>query len=72
MLRNGGFSSSPLVGRFCGALIDRLIRSHGNRLYLKFVSDAYGSSRGFKILYDSTASGWSICINKYWFIFSIN
>lgn len=56
-IRNGGFSTSPPIGRYCGRVIDRLIRSHGNRMYLKFSSDAFGSSPGFRIYYDTTTSG---------------
>ena len=55
--RNGGFATSPLVGKYCGATIDRFIRSHSNRIYLKFVSNSFVSQRGFSIRYDGTTSG---------------
>ena len=55
--RNGGFSSSPLVGTYCGTTIDRLIVSHSNRMYIKFVTDSSLSGSGFRIMYDATATG---------------
>jgi len=55
--RNGGFATSPLIGKYCGTTIDRFIRSHSNRLYLKFVSNAFITGRGFRIRYDGTTSG---------------
>ncbi|KAK2147338.1 hypothetical protein LSH36_558g01028 [Paralvinella palmiformis] len=56
-IRNGGTGSAPLIGQYCGTVIDHIIRSHSNRMYLKFVSDRSQSSRGFSISYDSTLSG---------------
>ena len=55
--RNGGFASSPLIGTYCGRTIDPYIRSHSNRIYLKFVSNAVVSNHGFYIRYDGTTSG---------------
>ena len=57
VVRNGGFATSPLIGKYCGTTIDRVIRSHSNRLYLKFVSNAQIGNRGFRIRYDGTTSG---------------
>ena len=36
---------------------DPIIRSHSNRMYLKFVSDRSESASGFQIRYDGTLSG---------------
>ena len=46
-----------MLGPFCGTTIDPIIRSHSNRLYIKFKSDNSMSAKGFQIYYDSTASG---------------
>ncbi|XP_061178089.1 cubilin-like [Saccostrea echinata] len=56
-IRNGGFPSSPLVNTYCGTTIDNIIRSHSNRMYIRFKSDASQSARGFRIFYDTTAEG---------------
>ncbi|XP_052697133.1 cubilin-like isoform X2 [Crassostrea angulata] len=56
-IRNGGFPSSPLVNTYCGTTIDTTIRSHSNRMYIRFKSDASQSARGFRISYDTTATG---------------
>ncbi|KAL3836256.1 hypothetical protein ACJMK2_021695 [Sinanodonta woodiana] len=56
-IRNGGFATSPLVGTYCGTNIDRIIVSHSNRMYLKFKTDNTQSARGFRLSYDSTATG---------------
>merc|ERR1719206_690724 len=39
-IRNGGYSSSPLIGRFCGSEIPPVIPSFSNQLYLRFKSDS--------------------------------
>ncbi|XP_070174131.1 cubilin-like [Littorina saxatilis] len=61
-IRNGGFDTSPLVGRFCGSLLRNSalqapIVSHSNRLWLRFKSDGSSSSSGFQLTYDGTATG---------------
>ncbi|XP_060075561.1 cubilin-like [Ylistrum balloti] len=56
-IRNGGFDDSPLVNRYCGNTIDTIIRSHSNRMWLKFQSDSSLSARGFRIVYEATATG---------------
>ncbi|KAK3106526.1 hypothetical protein FSP39_021900 [Pinctada imbricata] len=56
-IRNGGYPSSPLVGKYCGSTIDRIIRSHSNRLYIRFRTDVSQYARGFQIMYDATSSG---------------
>ncbi|KAJ8975810.1 hypothetical protein NQ317_013741, partial [Molorchus minor] len=38
-IRNGGTSSSPLIDRYCGTDIPKLISSHTNQFYLFFKSD---------------------------------
>ena len=55
--RNGGYMTSPLIGKYCGMQIPNLIPSHSNQLFLKFVSDSSMSSTGFRIFWDGTATG---------------
>ena len=55
--RNGGYATSPLVGRFCGSEIPPIIPSFSNTLYLKFKSDSSHYGGGFNILWDGTATG---------------
>ncbi|WAR06690.1 CUBN-like protein, partial [Mya arenaria] len=56
-IRNGGFASSPLVGRYCGTTIDRVIVSHSNKMYVRLVTDGSLSAPGFRLVYDATATG---------------
>ncbi|XP_069122184.1 cubilin-like [Argopecten irradians] len=56
-IRNGGFEDSPLVGKYCGSTIANIITSHSNRMYIKFQSDSSFSARGFRIVYEATATG---------------
>lgn len=55
--RNGGSSTSPLVGKYCGETIPKLIPSHANQIFLKFNSDLSRSSTGFMIEWDSATTG---------------
>lgn len=57
LFRNGGSSASPLIGRYCGSSIPKIIPSHSNQLYLEFNSDATKTGHGFKIKWMSTATG---------------
>ncbi len=36
---------------------DPIIRSHSNRVYIRFVSDRSNSAAGFQMYYDGTLSG---------------
>ncbi|CAD1477837.1 unnamed protein product, partial [Heterotrigona itama] len=56
-IRNGGYETSPLLGRFCGTDIPTEIFSQTNQIYLKFVSDLTRSFAGFRIEWDSTTIG---------------
>lgn len=55
--RNGGYETSPLIGKFCGTNIPAEIISQTNQLHLKFVSDSTRSYTGFSIEWDSTTTG---------------
>lgn len=52
-------SSAPLIGTFCWKTEPLPIRSFGNQLYLKFVSDASqgNGSKGFEVKWDATTIG---------------
>ncbi|KAG8232959.1 hypothetical protein J437_LFUL011452, partial [Ladona fulva] len=56
-IRNGGYDTSPLIGKFCGENIPKNIPSVANQLYLRFRTDRTVGSRGFKIFWDGTATG---------------
>lgn len=64
-IRNGGYDTSPLIGKFCGDQIPRQIMSFTNQIYLKFVSDGSRGDKGFEIEWDSMTYG------KYLFKFNI-
>ncbi|XP_057337332.1 cubilin-like isoform X2 [Microplitis mediator] len=56
-IRNGGYDTSPLIGKFCGDQIPRQIMSFTNQIYLKFVSDGSRGDEGFEIEWDSMTYG---------------
>lgn len=57
IFRNGASESSPLIGKYCGNTIPKEIPSHTNYLYLFFKSDISHEESGFKIDWDSAATG---------------
>ncbi|XP_011637168.1 cubilin-like [Pogonomyrmex barbatus] len=56
-IRNGGYDSAPLIGKFCGTEIPTEIPSQANQMYIRFVSDFSRSMQGFEIQWDSTTQG---------------
>ncbi|ODM98815.1 Cubilin [Orchesella cincta] len=57
-IRNGRFSTSPLIGKYCGNRPPPLrIPSFSNSLYLKFRSDTSHVRSGFHIIWDATSTG---------------
>ncbi|KAI4498132.1 hypothetical protein M0802_006618 [Mischocyttarus mexicanus] len=56
-IRNGGYESSPLIGRYCGVDIPKQIISQTNKIYVKFVSDTSLSDKGFSIDWDYSFEG---------------
>ncbi|OQV20099.1 Cubilin [Hypsibius exemplaris] len=56
-IRNGGSESSPLIRRLCGSHEPLQIKSHFNRLFLRFVSDRFRHGTGFSANYFTTATG---------------
>lgn len=55
--RNGRYSSSPLIGKYCGSKIIPIISSAGNSLFIKFVSDGSLGFKGFFIQWYLSARG---------------
>ncbi|TGZ53188.1 Cubilin [Temnothorax longispinosus] len=56
-IRNGGYESSPLIGKFCGKDIPTEIPSQANQMYIRFVSDFSRSWPGFEIQWNSATEG---------------
>lgn len=56
-IRNGGFSTSPSFGKYCGTTIPTNFTSHGTQMYLKFRTDDSIEEEGFHIHFDSTTEG---------------
>uniref|UniRef100_A0A8C0FEB1 Cubilin n=1 Tax=Bubo bubo TaxID=30461 RepID=A0A8C0FEB1_BUBBB len=56
-IRNGGYETSPPLGKYCGTDLPPVIISHGNKLWIKFVSDVYGTGNGFSAEWDGTSAG---------------
>ncbi|XP_029722333.2 cubilin homolog isoform X1 [Aedes albopictus] len=56
-IRNGGTSSAPLIGKFCGTDDFNGTISFSNKIYLKFYSDASRNYGGFYIEWDGTSTG---------------
>ncbi|KAK9396207.1 cubilin [Crotalus adamanteus] len=56
-IRDGGYETSPLLGKYCGSLLPPVTISHSNNLWIKFVSDIYLTSTGFSAYWDGTSTG---------------
>ncbi|XP_013116992.2 cubilin homolog [Stomoxys calcitrans] len=56
-IRNGQYSHSPLIGRYCYDRIPSRITSFGNSLYLKFTSDSSVQAKGFHLTWQQTQTG---------------
>lgn len=65
--RNGGYSDSPLYGRFCGSSVRNPIISHSNSIWLRFHSDSSSSATGFQLFFDGTSTGkdYNFCVQHY-------
>ncbi|OWK59671.1 Cubilin, partial [Lonchura striata] len=55
--RDGGYETSPPLGKYCGTDLPPVIISHGNKLWIKFVSDVFGTRKGFSAEWDGTSAG---------------
>ncbi|CAG0904641.1 unnamed protein product, partial [Darwinula stevensoni] len=57
-IRNGGYANSPLIGKYCGNQLEgQVIPSHGNKLWMRLVTDRSFSARGFRVFWDSSSTG---------------
>uniref|UniRef100_A0A8B9TLQ1 Cubilin n=1 Tax=Anas platyrhynchos TaxID=8839 RepID=A0A8B9TLQ1_ANAPL len=56
-IRDGGYETSPVLGKYCGTDLPPVIISHGNKLWIKFVSDIFGTRQGFSAEWDGTSAG---------------
>jgi len=46
-VRDGHDEKSPLLGKFCGYKMPEDVKSTGNKLYVKFISDGSVQKAGF-------------------------
>lgn len=53
-VRDGPFSSSPIIGRYCGQQSPMYVRSSGRYLWIKFVADSELEAIGFSARYNFT------------------
>ncbi|MGH0144022.1 UNVERIFIED_CONTAM: hypothetical protein FKN15_047101, partial [Acipenser sinensis] len=60
-IRDGGYETSPLIGKYCGTYTPPLVISHSNRLWIKFSSDVTVTYKGFMAHWDGTLSGRKLC-----------
>uniref|UniRef100_A0A3B5AXX3 Cubilin n=1 Tax=Stegastes partitus TaxID=144197 RepID=A0A3B5AXX3_9TELE len=56
-IRDGGYETSPLIGKFCANQKPPVLASHSNRLWIRFRSDAGVPLRGFVAHWDGTQTG---------------
>ncbi|EPY78032.1 tolloid-like protein 2 precursor [Camelus ferus] len=56
-INNGGYESSPSLGKYCGSNPPPSIISQSNKLWLKFKSDFFGSGTGFSASWDGSLTG---------------
>ncbi|XP_035520790.1 neuropilin and tolloid-like protein 2 [Morone saxatilis] len=54
-VRDGPFSFSPLINRFCGSASPRLVLSSGRFMWIRFFSDEELEGIGFQVQYSFTA-----------------
>ncbi|KAL2085662.1 hypothetical protein ACEWY4_018982 [Coilia grayii] len=56
-IRDGGYETSPLIGRYCSTSRPPITVSHSNRLWIKFRSDHSVTRSGFRAHWDGTQTG---------------
>uniref|UniRef100_A0AAX7U3F9 Cubilin n=1 Tax=Astatotilapia calliptera TaxID=8154 RepID=A0AAX7U3F9_ASTCA len=56
-IRDGGFETSPLIGKFCANQRPPVLMSHSNRLWVRFKSDTSVTRPGFMAHWDGTQTG---------------
>lgn len=57
LFRNGGTVQSPLLGKYCGTVIPKVIRSYTNQLHIQFSTDSSRNFKGFDITWNAEFSG---------------
>lgn len=62
--RDGGYETSPLIGKYCGTNAPPIIVSHSNRLWLKLRSDHSLTYGGFAAHWDGTQTGMLFCVSR--------
>lgn len=55
--RDGGYETSPLIGKFCANQGPPILVSHSNRLWVRFRSDATVTRLGFTAHWDAAQTG---------------
>ena len=60
-VRDGGYSSSPLIGQYCGSDVPSIITSTGNQMWIRFTSDGSANYGGFLAYYAAVFEG-----TDYW------
>ncbi|XP_015441120.1 cubilin isoform X1 [Pteropus alecto] len=56
-IRDGGYETSPSLGKYCGSNLPPRIISHSNKLWLQFKSDGLVSRSGFSAYWDGSLTG---------------
>ncbi|XP_041670250.1 cubilin [Cheilinus undulatus] len=56
-IRDGGYETSPLIGKFCSNQRPPVLVSHSNRLWIRFRSDSSITRPGFSAHWDGTQTG---------------
>uniref|UniRef100_A0A4W6F2P1 Cubilin n=1 Tax=Lates calcarifer TaxID=8187 RepID=A0A4W6F2P1_LATCA len=56
-IRDGGYETSPLIGKFCSNQRPPVLVSHSNRLWVRFRSDPSVTRRGFTAHWDGSQTG---------------
>ncbi|XP_071062991.1 LOW QUALITY PROTEIN: cubilin [Pseudochaenichthys georgianus] len=56
-IRDGGYETSPLIGKFCSNQGPPVLVSHSNRLWVRFRSDSSITRSGFMAHWDGTQTG---------------
>lgn len=57
IIRDGGSSESPLMGKYCGKKSPFTLLSHSNQIWLMFVTDSSIEKKGFKLSYNTAITG---------------
>uniref|UniRef100_W5MX16 Cubilin n=1 Tax=Lepisosteus oculatus TaxID=7918 RepID=W5MX16_LEPOC len=56
-IRDGGYETSPLIGKYCSEQPPPILISHSNRFWIKFRSDSSVTAKGFMAHWDGTLTG---------------